>query len=336
MIVMEALSRLFDKAVRVGLLSGFSVGKRVDDPLTISHLLFANDTFIFCEVVPEHLTHLRYILLWFEATLGLRVNLGKSKLVEVGDVPYLELLADILGCKTSTLPLNYLGLPWGASFKLQSIWNPIVERMERRLAGWKRLYLSKGGRLTLIKSTLSNLPTYFLSLFPLPVFVAKRIEKIQRNFLWGNSKEGVNFHLVSWDHICTPFPNGGLAIRNLRSFNETLLGKWLWRFGVERDALWRQVVTAKYGSLEGGWVSKVPTRAYGVGLWKYIRRGWDKFSRLLKFEVGDGSRIRFWDDVWCMAGTLKDAFPDLYCIARVKDALWAIIFNIEVVLSIGR
>ncbi len=69
----------------------------------------------------------------------------------------------------------------------------------------------------------------------------------------------------------------------------------------------------------GGFL-KCPTRAYGVVLWKYIRKWWDKFSRLLKFKVGDGSRIRFWDDVWCMAGTLKDAFPDLYCIACVKDA----------------
>ena len=31
----------------------------------------------------------------------------------------------------------------------------------------------------------------------------------------------------------------------------------------------------------------------GVGLWKFIRSGWDKFSRKLKFEVGDSTRIRF-------------------------------------------
>ena len=64
--------------------------------------------------------------------------------------------------------MRYLGMPLGANYKDSSIWNPIIEKMEKRLAGWKRLYLSKGGKLTLLKSTLSNLPTYFLLLFTIP------------------------------------------------------------------------------------------------------------------------------------------------------------------------
>jgi hypothetical protein len=182
------------------------------------------------------------------------------------------------------------------------------------------IHLSKAGRLTLIKSTLFNLLTYFMSLFRVPTVVAKRIETIQRNFVWGSSEEEVKFHLVKWDEICSPYSNGGLAIKNLRQFNVALLGKWLWRFGMEREALWRRVVLVKYGSMEAGWTTKVPIGLYGVGLWKFIRSNWDKFSRMLKFEVGDGYHIHFWDDVWYSGKPLKEAFLKLYRIARIKEA----------------
>jgi hypothetical protein len=62
--------------------------------------------------------------------------------------------------------MKYLGLPLGASFKANHIWDDIIEKVEHRLAGWKIMYLSKDGRVTLIKSTFSNFPTYFMPLFP--------------------------------------------------------------------------------------------------------------------------------------------------------------------------
>jgi len=76
-----------------------------------------------------------------------------------------EGLAHLLGCQVASLPMTYLGLPLGASYKSVSIWNGVIEKLERRLAGWMEAYVFvKGGRLTLLKSTLSNLPTYLLSL----------------------------------------------------------------------------------------------------------------------------------------------------------------------------
>jgi hypothetical protein len=90
------------------------------------------------------------------------------------------------------------------------------------------LYLSKGGRITLINSTLSNLPTYFMSLFPLPASVANRIEKLQGNEF--------KYHLVRWSKVCTPISKEGLGIKNLLKFNHALLGKLLWRYGLEREA----------------------------------------------------------------------------------------------------
>jgi len=90
--------------------------------------------------------------------------------------------------------------------------------------GWKRLYLSKAVRLMLIKSMLSNLPTYFLSLFPIPFGVTNRIEKLSRNFLWGGLDNESKFRLVNWKKVCTLYL-GGLGIRSLLTFNQALLRK---------------------------------------------------------------------------------------------------------------
>jgi hypothetical protein len=81
---------------------------------------------------------------------GLKINLSKSKIVPIGDVGDVEGLACILGCRVALLPMKYLGLLLGAPYKAFSIWIGIIEKIEHRLAGWKRLYLSKGDRLTFI------------------------------------------------------------------------------------------------------------------------------------------------------------------------------------------
>ena len=62
------------------------------------------------------------------------------------------------------------------------------------------------------------------------------------------------------------------------------------------------------------------SRAYGVCLWKCIRSGLLKFSKCLQYDVGDGSRVKFWDDVWCRDRLLKEEFPDLYNISRTREA----------------
>jgi hypothetical protein len=104
------------------------------------------------------------------------------------------------------------------------------------------MYLSKGGRVTLIKSTLSNLPTYLLSLFLIPVIVANHIEKLYRDFLWGGLGDEFKFHLVKWSKVCSLISERGLGIRNLKTCNRTLLGRWLWRYEHERglggESLW--------------------------------------------------------------------------------------------------
>ena len=225
--------------------------------------------------------------------------------------------------KEKGLGLKWCLVAWGFSgSRLELIsWDPILEKMERKLSSWQRMYLSKEGRITLIKNTLSSLPTYFMSLLPIPVSVALRIDKIQRDFLWGGMGEGKKFHLVNWSQVCQPFKMGGLGLRNLRVFNQALLGKWLWRFGNEENAFWRLLISAKYGSSSSGWTTREVTGPYVSGLWKHIRKGWGSFAHHLHFEVGNGSKTKFWDAVWCGSCSLRTAFLDLYRITRHKDAV---------------
>ena len=176
---MDILRRLVNKAMEGNFLFGCKIrGVREEEELEVSHLLYADDTLLFCKDNPDQLACLGWILMWFEALLGLKINLRKSEIFPIGGRENIEVLTAELGCKANSLPTTYLGLPLGASHKSVRVWDPIEERFRRRLATWKRQYISKGGRVTLIRSTLSNLPIYFMLLFRIPSLVCKRLKKI--------------------------------------------------------------------------------------------------------------------------------------------------------------
>ncbi|RVW31255.1 putative mitochondrial protein [Vitis vinifera] len=162
---MEILDVLIRRAVEGGYLTGCNIRGGSRTSLNISHLFFADDTVVFCEANKDQVSHLSWILLWFEAASGLRINLAKSEIIPVGEVEeILEMVAE-LGCRVGSLPSQYLGLPLGVPNRASSMWDGVEEKVRRRLALWKRQYISKGGRITLIKSTLAsmaNLPNVYI------------------------------------------------------------------------------------------------------------------------------------------------------------------------------
>ncbi|KAJ9675260.1 hypothetical protein PVL29_024282 [Vitis rotundifolia] len=126
---MEVLSALIRRAADGGFILGCRLRGRGRMEMNVSHLLFADDTIIFCEARKEHLTSLCWILAWFEATSGPRINLAKSELISVGEVEEIEEMAVELGCRVGSLPTVYLGLPLGAHHKAISMWDGVEERM---------------------------------------------------------------------------------------------------------------------------------------------------------------------------------------------------------------
>uniref|UniRef100_A0A2N9EBT0 Reverse transcriptase domain-containing protein n=1 Tax=Fagus sylvatica TaxID=28930 RepID=A0A2N9EBT0_FAGSY len=128
LLIMEVLSRLLKKTEEGGFIRGFQVGATRGESLGVSHLLYADDTILFCDACPDQLTYISRVLTCFEAVMGLCVNMSKSEMVPIGEVENLATLADILSCRKGTLSMIYLDMPLGSSFKAVGVWNPIIEK----------------------------------------------------------------------------------------------------------------------------------------------------------------------------------------------------------------
>ena len=105
---------------------------------------------------------------------------------------------------------------------------------------------------------MSNLSIYLMSLFWMLRSVSSRLEKIQRDFLWGSSSTDRKIHLIKWKDVCFSKEKGGLCIRSLILMNKALLSKWGWRFLEEDNTTWKNVISSKYGIEEGGWFHEAP------------------------------------------------------------------------------
>ncbi|RVW92919.1 putative ribonuclease H protein [Vitis vinifera] len=213
---------------------------------------------------------------------GLRINLAKSEIIPVGEVVEVEELAVELGCRVGTLPSQYLGLPLG----------PQIERLIYGM-GWRK---------------------------EMPKVVVRRIEKVQRDFLWGGGSMERKVHLVKWEVVCTDKDKGGLGLRKLALLNKALLGKWIWRYACDKDKLWRQVIKVKYGQEGLDWRPKKANGAIGVGVWKEIWKESDWCWDNMTFRVGKGNMISFWTDVWCSESSLSQCFPHLFGMAAQRNS----------------
>ncbi|KAL5566610.1 hypothetical protein UlMin_029774 [Ulmus minor] len=175
-LVADILGRMMDKAVSIGEVKGFKVGK---EEVVVSHLQFADDTLFLLDPDQSNIQKVHTILNFFSMCSGLKINMNKSSLagIHMEDEEVMALAA-VVGCEKGSWPMKYLGLPLGGNPNSTEFWNPVVEKVGKRLDGWKKSFLSKGGRLTMIQSVLSSIPIYFMSLFKLPNGVAALLEKM--------------------------------------------------------------------------------------------------------------------------------------------------------------
>lgn len=104
--------------------------------------------------------------------------------------------------------------------------------------------------------------------------------------------------------------------------NEALLSKWWWRFGVEKDLLWRVVLESKYGYSKKDWLPLLPISSGGSMVWKDIVNLPSKevFLKGLEIFPGNGKLISFWHDTWVGNFPLCEKFPRLFRASLQPDS----------------
>ena len=161
-----------------------------------------------------------------------------------------EEICSKLGIQATTNIGKYLGFPINHRGAARTRFNFVVDRVMNKLAGWKAKFLSFAGRTVLVKSVMSTIPNYVMQGEALPIHLCENLDKINRDFLWGSTREKKKLHLVRWSKIIKPKEEGGLGLQVAREKNLALLAKLNWRMYKEKEALWANVILKKYCSVD--------------------------------------------------------------------------------------
>ncbi|KAK1284236.1 hypothetical protein QJS10_CPB21g01211 [Acorus calamus] len=157
-------------------------------------------------------------------------------------------------------------------------WQPVIDRMAKRLEGWQGKPLSKNGN-------------------------------IHRRFFWrGTSMETKTPCFVSWDRVCMRRSKGGLGLLRLDTMNKALLSKWCWNWVAKPEAAWVKLIK-EHHDIPNNAGGMIPMLLFNCSP---ISRGffelWADFAEEIKWLMGDGSRIHFWEDCWCADRALKRSY----------------------------
>ncbi|KAM0834158.1 hypothetical protein ACQ4PT_063804 [Festuca glaucescens] len=234
---MEILHLMIEKASSVGLLT----------PLAASGLrhrtsIYADDVVTFLRPLVLDFKVFAAIIQDFGDASGLRINMDKcsANLIRCSSTDE-EVVARELRCPVVPFPLRYLGLPLTLRKPTTSQLQYLVDKVANKLPGWRASLLDRGGRLELIRATLSAIPIFSMMSLDIPAKTLSAIEKIIRGFLWKGRKDVKGGHcLVAWDKTDRWLPEGRLsdiapnlskavpkrAVR-LRKVREGLAGAWL-------------------------------------------------------------------------------------------------------------
>ncbi|GKC22137.1 RNA-directed DNA polymerase, eukaryota, reverse transcriptase zinc-binding domain protein [Tanacetum coccineum] len=259
--VMEVLNLLMKKNISEAPNFRYHFGCK---KLKITHISFADDLMVFCNGDISSAKVIKRTLEEFSGVSGLKPNMQKSTIF-FGGVNAMEQnnILKIIPFYVGKFPMKYLGVPLITKQLSVSECKPLIEKVEKKVLDWKKKALTYAGRLQLIASVLSSMQMYWAS-------VAN----------------------VSWDAICKPKDQGGLGLKDLHKWNETLLLKHLWNVATKKDTLWVKWINVE--KLKGRNLWDVQIDSNSSPMWSTLLGMRDKVREHIWVEIGNGQSTYVW------------------------------------------
>ncbi|GJX07697.1 RNA-directed DNA polymerase, eukaryota, reverse transcriptase zinc-binding domain protein [Tanacetum coccineum] len=318
---MKSLHISFKRVVDAGMFKGI----KLDPSTTISHMFYADDMVFKGQWCDNNINILTHVLDCFHHASGLRINMGKSKIMGIlVSKNIVSRAASKLGCLLLTTPFTYLGTKVGDSMTRTKSWKEVINKVTSRLSKWKMKALSIGGRLTLLKSVLSSIPIFHLSIFKAPIAVLGKLESIRAHFFNGHYPNNKKPSWTKWTNILAPKAKGGLGVSSLFTLNRALMLKWVWRFHAQSLSFWARFIKSIHG--DNGKLDRNLTNCQN-SCWLHIVKEISNlksqginFMDFVRIILGNGRNISFWNDHWIGDGLLRDIFPRLFALEGNKLA----------------
>lgn len=253
LLCMEGSSALIKSYERQGLITKIRVARSA--PL-VSHMFFADDSYIYCHATKEEATQVMEILDIFKQASGQKINTCKSSVFSSRNVKQeiKDVVIEIFGFPEADSNTQCLGLPNCMNINKAAILGYLKDRVCNKIQSWDGSLLNRGGKEVLLKTVAQSIPTYAMSVFLLPIQMCKDMEQMMCKYWWKSGKKEKSIHWMSWERMCVSKFYRGLGFPNIHEFNISLLGKKGWHLVRSPNSLVARIFKAKSFQMRVFWV----------------------------------------------------------------------------------
>ena len=143
--------------------------------------------------------------------------------------------------------------------------------------------------------------------------------------LWDNYEGHFKYHLANWRLVSQNNEFGGLGVPNIADMNLCLLASWIKRYQLHEDKMWKKIIDHKYEVNDPNIFSSSSGNV--SPFWKGVLWASKEAKMGYQWKVGNGRKIKFWEDPWFGDSSLAIQYWELYVIANEKIATIADVWD---------